>query len=109
MKRMSAASKMKTPPRSIRFHFSEPGRSSATAEVLGIMNHATVAKGATMIVMKRKYHLQEASKKTPARTRAMVLASAPARPNRPSFLACSLGSGYIWTADASLSSSREMA
>lgn len=68
--------------------------------------------------MKRKYHLQDASKKTPAKTfyiiksaqrtviiglmrlaRAMVLARAPATPNSASFLACSFGSGYIWTAD----------
>lgn len=27
----------------------------------------------------------------------MVLASAPATPNNASFLACSFGSGYIWT------------
>lgn len=68
--------------------------------------------------MKRKYHLQDASKKTPAKTffhtkvssvliidlgmrlaRAMVFARAAAIPNNASFLACSFGSGYIWTGE----------
>ena len=47
--------------------------------------------------MNRKYHLQLAKRKTPASTSAMVLAKAPAIPNKASFLACSAGSGYIWT------------
>jgi hypothetical protein len=42
-----------------------------------------------MIVMKRKYHLHEARRKTPASTSAMVLARALAMPKSASFLACS--------------------
>jgi hypothetical protein len=54
-----------------------------------------------MIVMKRKYHLHEARRKTPASTSAMVLARALAMPKSASFLACSAGSGYIWTTPGS--------
>jgi hypothetical protein len=48
--KIRAATRRATPPKSIRFHFSEPGRSSATAVVVGIMNQARTAKGAMRIV-----------------------------------------------------------
>lgn len=45
---------------------------------------------------KRKNHCQLASRNTPTRIGASVLARAPDMPNSASFLACTILSGYIW-------------